>query len=257
MLDWQVAEYAVRRDRILRSLESPLKTRSDPLLAQQLGVAWEPDFVRWLFDTRHVPPSVHGQLQQQIHADGQDLMAQDWDAAEREATLVIQQRSDLGWAFDVAGWAAERRGDWAPAVQHYLSGVQTSWFSDDTVRFRTHWFEEGYGKFAASRLAMLAGHLSAAQRSHPYLAIFLDNDAPSLRQRVQAYWLGLARQSESRADHHQAYQYYYRAGWDLGLHPLTEYGEVFDGMCRTARAAGMPALFAVARTHQQFLVGAD
>ncbi len=257
LLAWRVAEFAVRRDRILRHLESPLKALSAPSLAQQLGVSWEPDFVRWLFDTRQIPPAVHQQLGQYLVADGRDLMAQDWDAAEREATLVIRQRSDMGWAFDVAGWAAERRGAWTLAVQHYLTGLQTSWFSDDTVRFRTHWFEEGYGKFAASRLATLTEHLSASQRRDPYLAIFLDNDPQSLRRRVQVYWLESARQAERRGDHRQAYQYYYRAGWDLGLHPLSEYGEVFAGLRRTADAAEMSALSAVAQLHQQFLVGAD
>ncbi len=256
LLDWQIAEFVVRRDRIVRHLESPLKVRSGPALAQRLGWPWEPDFVSWLFDTRQIPVSVRQQLSQQFQLDGHDLMAQDWEAAEREAMLVLQKRSDLGWAFDVAGWAAQRRGDERLAVQRYLAGLQTSWFSDDTVRFRTHWFEEGYGKFAAAQLATLLDQLSDAQRRDPYLAIFLDKDPRSLRPRVQAYWLELARTAEQHGDHRRAYQYYYRAGWDLGLHPISEYVEVFAGLCRTATAAGMPALAAIARTHQQFLVGA-
>ena len=254
LLDWHVAEFAVRRDRILRDLESPLKTVSDPVLAKRLGVSWEPDFVSWLFDTRRMPPSIYERLVDQVQVDGQDLLKQDWEAAQREVLQVIEQRNDLGWAFDVSGWAAERCGDWSRAVRHYLAGLQTSWFSDDTVRFRTHWFEEGYGKFAASRLAVLTEHLSASQRRDPYLAIFLENDSPSLRRRVQAYWLKLAREAERRGDHMHAYQCYYRAGWDLGLHPISEYVEVFEGMCRAASAAGMPALAAVAQTHRQFLV---
>ena len=68
-----------------------------------------------------------------------DPFAQDWPAAEAEAIAVPERRGDLGWAFDIAGWAAERRGNRHLAVQRYLAGLQTSWFSDDALRFRTHW----------------------------------------------------------------------------------------------------------------------
>jgi hypothetical protein len=250
---WQVAEFAVRRDRILRYLESPLKAASQPALAQRIGVSWEPDFVRWLFDTELVPAPHRQRLQHSMDVDG-ELFTQDWSAAEREAKAVIERRQDLGWAFDIAGWAAQRRGDDVTAVQHYLSGIRTSWFSDDTVQFRTHWFEEGYGKFAASRLATLAHHLTDQQRQDPYLRIFLDNDPDTLRQRVHQYWLSQAHRAERQGEPRHAYHCYYRAGWDLGLQPVTGYGEIFDGLRRTATAAGTPALAAVAQMHQQFLV---
>ena len=50
-----IAEFAVCRDRILGYLESPLKSRSEAALAQELGVSWEPEFVSWLFDTARIP----------------------------------------------------------------------------------------------------------------------------------------------------------------------------------------------------------
>ncbi len=260
VLDWfvngRVAEFAVRRDRILNCLESRLKVVSEPALARQIGVAWEPDFVRWLFDADLIPRPERQRLEQAVDGvDGvdSDLFCQDWAVAEREALAVIQRRQDLGWAFDVAGWAAQRRGDWATAVAHYLAGMQTSWFSDDTVRFRTHWFEEGYGKFAASRLATLVEHLTDAQRNDPYLRIFLENDSESLRPRVHQYWLGLAHDAQQKGEFQQAYRFYYRAGWDLGLQPVAGYGEIFDGLRLCATSAGAPALAAIAEMHQRFL----
>ncbi len=253
LLDRRVAEFAVRRDRVLHHLDSPLKAAGEPAFAQRIGVSWEPDFVRWVFDTGLVPEPERNLLRQSIERACDDLFTQGWEAAEREAVAVIERRQDLGWAFDIAGWAAQRRGDWPAAVRHYLSGMQTSWFSDDTVRFRTHWFEEGYGKFAASQLATLTEHLSDQQRNDPYLSIFLDNDSQSLRARVHAHWLGLARDAERRGEYRQAYQYFYRAGWDLGLQPVAGYDEIFNGLRRSARSAGTPALAAIAEMHQQFL----
>ena len=175
------------------------------------------------------------------------------NAAEAEAIAVLQRRQDLGWAFDVAGWAAERRGDRRVAVERYLGGLQTSWFSDDALRFRTHWFDEGYGKFAASRLAALHDALTPQQQQDPYLAIFLNNDRDTLRRRVQQYWITQAREAQRREAHRQAYRDYYRAGWDLGMLPISAYDEVFAQLRATALADGSPALAALAALHHQFL----
>ena len=50
-----IAEFAVRRDRILGHLDSPFKSHSRTALAQELGVPWEPEYVSWLFDTARIP----------------------------------------------------------------------------------------------------------------------------------------------------------------------------------------------------------
>jgi hypothetical protein len=248
-----IAEFAVHRDRILRYLGTPLKARSAASWAADAGVSWEPEFVSWLFDTARIPSSARQQLTLRLADTDGAAFAQDWPAAEAEALAVIGRRSDLGWAFDVAGWAAERRGDAKQAVAHYWAGLQTSWFSDDTLQFRSHWFDEGYGKFAASRLAELTAHLSPEQLRDPYLRIFLDNDAQSLRSRVQQYWIELARRAVERRAYCEAYHYYYRAGWDLGMLPISAYEEVFQQLQRVAEADGSPALAAIARLHHRFL----
>jgi hypothetical protein len=206
-----------------------------------------------LFDTARIPSKARQQLALRLADTDGESFSQDWSAAEAEALAVIGRRSDLGWAFDVAGWAAERRGDAEQAVHHYWAGLQASWFSDDTLAFRSHWFEEGYGKFAASRLAALTRYLTAEQLRDPYLHIFLDNDAQSLRSRVQQYWIGLARAAVQCRAYREAYQYYYRAGWDLGMLPISAYDEVFEQLQRVAEADGSPALAAIAKLHHRFL----
>ena len=149
-----IAQFAVCRDRILEYLDSPFKKTGEPSMAQQLEVEWEPEFVQWMFDAQLIPAEKRKALQFLLGQAERNWFGQDWEAAQREAISVIKLRRDLGWAFDVAGWAAEKRGDWRAAVNHFSDGMQASWFSDDTVRFRTHWFGEHFGKFAAFRLAI-------------------------------------------------------------------------------------------------------
>lgn len=253
LLETRIAEFAVRRDRLLRHLDSPLKRASGPAWAQALGVAWEPEYVRWLFDTAQIPPASRLALSQRLGQPASDPFAQDWAAAEIEALAVLERRLDLGWAFDIAGWAAERRGARDLAVAHYLVGVETSWFSDDTLRFRSHWYAEGYGKFAAARLAALTPHLALRQREDPYLRIFLDNEVGTLRGRVQQHWLSRAREASRRGAHQDAYGYYYRAGWDLGMLPVSAYDEVLAELQHAARHGGSPALAELAALHHRFL----
>ncbi len=248
-----VAQVAVLRDLVLRHLESPLKRRSDAKLARRLNVAWEPNFVRWLFDTDLIPPNTRQQLCQYFSSDDGQLLLQDWDSAYEDALRVIAIRSDLGWAYDTAGWAAERRSEPQRAIQYYLQGVKTSLFSDDTVRFRTHWISEGLGKFAAARLAELRPDMTRQQQQDPYLALYWENDPESLRVRVRDFWTRRARGAAGSGNPLEAYRCYYQAGWDMGLHFVSSYEEILDGLIRSAEDAGAVALARVAELHRRSL----
>lgn len=81
---------------------------------------------------------------------------------------VLKRRQDLGWAWDVAGWAAERRGDLAAAIEFYRHGVRPSLFADNTVKFRTHWFANGFGKFSAAQALAFAQPSSAELTTDGY-----------------------------------------------------------------------------------------
>jgi hypothetical protein len=248
-----VAQVAALRDSVLRHLESPLKLRSDAKLAERLNVAWEPNFVRWLFDTDLIPADIRQQLCQHFSSNDGQLLIQDWDAAYQDAQRVIAIRRDLGWAYDTAGWAAERRGDQQQAIEFYLQGVNTSLFSDDTVRFRTHWISEGLGKFAAARLAELRPAMTREQQQDPYLRIFWENDPESLRVRVRDFWTARARQAAEHGHPLEAYRCYYQAGWDMGLHFVSSYEEILDGLIRSAKDSGAIAWARVAELHRQSL----
>lgn len=248
-----ISEIAARRDLILRDLESPLKTQSSPRTAQAIGAPWEPDFVSWIFDTALIPELRKEDLKNHFNVPVRELTQQDWDAAEREALKVIALRQDLGWAFDIAGWAAERRGDIERAISHYARGVQASAFADDSIRFRTHWFTEGYGKFAAARLLELRDRLPAKLQDDAYLLEFWGNDPESLRARIRDYWLSQAEAAEREKRYAAAYQYYYNAGWDCGLQFVKSYQPILEALSRSASLAGFPALAEVANLHRQFL----
>ncbi|MBM3999103.1 MAG: hypothetical protein FJ297_06095 [Planctomycetes bacterium] len=250
LLAARIAEPAARRDLMLLSLESPLKKRSRPAIARELATPWEPDFVSWLFDARLVPESARGKLSRYFDLPEQNLLAQDWGAAEREALRVIGDRDDLGWAWDVVGWAAERRGDPRGAIGAYRNGVRASLFCDDAVRFRTHWFPEGFGKFSAARLAALRDHLTDDERDDPYLDLFWKNDPLTLRSRVRAYWIERGELAEAEGRHWDAYRAYYGAGWDCGHSDLAAYGELVERMTRSAARAGSRALAELARLHR-------
>ncbi len=249
-----VAEVAVLRDRLLDCLASPLKEQSDTQLARELNVAWEPDFVRCLFDTATIPVDLAQTLVDRFDMPAEQLFHQDWTLAAQLARQVVEMRHDLGWACDVAGWAAERSGDLEQAVAYYLTGTRTSWFSDDTLRFRSHWFDERRGKFAAARLVRLRDQLNSADDGDPYLSLFWELGPPdALQRRVHDFCLRQAEEAMAGADPETAYDWYYRAGWDLGLKQMDDYRTVLDGMARAAASAQWPARAKIARLHSRVL----
>ncbi|MDP6442791.1 MAG: SMI1/KNR4 family protein [Pirellulaceae bacterium] len=248
-----VADTAVSRDLILHALESELKVRGTAHVASEMGLQWEPDFVSWVFDGALIPELTREELSRQLQTPVDQLTVQDWDRAEVLALEVIASRDDMGWAFDVAGWAAERRGDFAAALDLYWRGLHCSAFSDDTVRFRTHWFPAEFGKFAAARMHVLRDHLPTDWAEDAYLQLFWAGDAESLHERVKQYWCGVADDQMDVGMHAAAYQSYYRAGWDIGLRVVTDYSEILEQMAAAAAAAHYSALERIARLHARFL----
>jgi hypothetical protein len=248
-----VAETVIRRDRMLQALDSPLRSCSGPELAGRLDVRWEPEFVRWIFDTDLIPQSAREALGRLSTLSLDGFFRQNWGFAERQALAVIRLRQDLGWPFHIAGWSAERRGDFRQAISLYAQGVRTSLFADESVRFRTHWYPEGLGKFAAARLDHLRQHLPPKLRGDPYLHLFWENDPASLRNRLRDYWLERAKQHFQGKHYMHAYQCYFLAGWDSGSSDLDVYAEILEGIVASATASGSSALSSVARTHQRFL----
>jgi hypothetical protein len=254
LLNAGICEFVARRDQCLAALNNRLRREGSPRLASTLGVSWEPDFVSWQFDRALAPAEARASLAKHFGEPFDQLAAQDWNAAEREALQVVRKRSDLGWAVEIAGWAAEQRGDIQAAIGLYDLGLRAPIFSDDAVRFRSQWFPPGYGKFAGFRLAELAAHVPASIRAEPYAQLFLINDEESLRIRVRDYWLAAADAAQRAGDWAAVYQSLYCAGWDCGLPTLEEYGPILERLRDTALQLGSPALAQLAKAHRQSLL---
>lgn len=251
--DEGLARWAISRDEVLRHLDCELRLRSDYRVAQRIGVAWEPDYVQWMFDTDLIPDVRREELLAYFALEGTSLLAQDWEAAERAALRVMEARSDLGWAYDVAGWAAERRGDIGAAVDRYWAGLKPSLFADHTVRFRTHWVADGFAKFAAARLYELREQVPADWAEDPYFQLYWRQEPATLRPRVSEYWLEKAASAELAGEPAEAYQHYYRAGWDLGLDQLDGYARILEGLERTALSMGDMGQARIARLQRDLL----
>lgn len=252
LADAGIASEAVRCDRALAALASRFRRESNPRVASQLGVPWEPDFMRWQFDAALIPVDGRAPLEHHFGEPFATLTAQDWDVAEGEAQAVA--RPDLGWAHEIAGWAAERRGDFPTAITRYAAGLHAPVFSDQAVSFRTQWFPPQYGKFAAFRLLELREHWPNQLLRDPYLALFPSTDGDAPRAAVRDHWLALADDAEAAGDDAACYQHLYRAGWDLGLPLLDEYGPLLERMASVAHRMGSPALARLARAHLRSLL---
>lgn len=248
LLEHAVAEIAVRCEMVLAALDSGLRRALTPEIAAELGIQWEPRAVSWLFDTARVDEDLREALREKVGE--QVAWNQDWSAAAGQAEAVCQQRSDLGWAFDIAGWAAERRGDVAGAVGFYRRGAKSLAFADQSIRFRTHWFPQRMGKFSVWRLHELgAVGDSPAESLEGYLTAIGRADASTLRSQSLGYWQSAAERAAASGRWADAYDAYYRSGWDLGLGDMCDYRQQLAGLVEAAERAGQKARATVARTH--------
>jgi hypothetical protein len=246
------ATCAVLCDRMEIALQYPANSMANPSIAHRLGINWEPDFVRWLFDLSTIPQDAFQQIQEILHSSGlaaTGWQQQDWNTAESLAHQVLNERWDLGWAVDIAGWAAQRRGDLLTAANIYFRGRHASAFSNQSVRMRTHWFDQQFGKFSLSQLWMVRDHLNVSDREDSYVQEVWQTPSRLLQRHVQDYWSAAGRELMRHGNFTDAYHAFYRAGWDLGAQRMTEYLDVLENLVQAAEAAGWKARSAVAATH--------
>ena len=252
LIEAGAAQTPVGRDLCLRLLRRPALDGVERERASELGAPWEPEFVRWLFDSALAP----NWLREKLFASGEGeagAIEQDWTGAEMEALRIERVRPNLGWPMDLAGWAAERRGDLQQAIPRYRASLSASTFSDESVRFRTLWFSEGFGKFSAARLWELRDSLTAEEQADPYLRLFWENDGPTLRQRVSRFWLARAEKAVAKEEWGAAWEHYLRAGWDVGMPRRSDYLEVLRGLHLAAEKLGATALARLTAIHLQLL----
>jgi hypothetical protein len=267
-----IAEVAVRCDLILAALDNPIRRRMTQALAADCNAHWERDVARWMFDADLVPVETRQWLAGRWGIADGEWPVQDWETAAGHAERIAAKRSDLAWVHDVLGWHAQRQGRLEAAIGQYVLGGLASSFTDQSVRFRTHFDSDRIGKFAIARLI----DLGAADRLDPDYVQRLRVDSKSelklggWRDRVSNYWLERADRlpAESAADLSALsgdsataapegmgtrYDLIYRAGWDVGCDGIQRYRDLLGKLAEAAAAAGQTARAAVARTHQACL----
>jgi hypothetical protein len=244
LLDCQWCQAVAYRDLIELALASPLRLSTIPGLS--LNVPYG-DMTRWKFDAKLTPESSRDRISQLMNMPFQDWSAQNWSLAKEYAHRVLHTRTDLAWAWHIAGYADRLDGNLAGAIHHNHQGLAASVFSDQSVRMRTHWFEDRFGKFAAAQLAELQDELPASIRSDDYLQVLLQNDpSTTVAQRVVDFWCEKAKRSDSTSD---AYACWLRAGWDVGCSQWNRFEEILTGLAESAKASNWPALAKLAESH--------
>jgi hypothetical protein len=177
------------------------------------------------------------------------LPAEIWQTIGELCRSVTERRSDLGWSYALSGLSQQYAGQVESARETFFASRMASAFSDQSVRFRTHRFKQRYAKFSIAQLASENFQLLEVQAADPYLNLILNCPPNQLIQSVQCYWEDRASQAESLGDHHAAYEYWYRAGWDLGVVQLSDYHKILESMARSAQAAGWHGRAKVASIH--------
>ncbi|MDX1929701.1 MAG: hypothetical protein SFV81_24455 [Pirellulaceae bacterium] len=239
-------------DQIEYALQVPIRSLASEEIPKRFGLNYEPDYVRWLFDSQQIPLNALHQIQEILHSLGLPPVqphSQDWGEAERLALRLLERRQDLAWAVEIAGWAAKRRGDFDAACAIYFEGRFASAFSNQSIRMRSHGFDSRFGKSALAELWQLRDHLNPQQRADVYLQKVWHAPARSLQREVQEYWMTNAKEAMNAGQYAAAYESYYRAGWDIGAQRMTDYLDIFGGLIESARAAGWLARANVAATH--------
>lgn len=245
LLDANVAEIAVRCELVLSALMEP-KRNYEQLLRADSNVSRN-QLAEWSFDIDRAPAPIRDRLAKQNPSLAKH---QDWDAACALASRVNSIAPDLAWAWDVVGYAAERRGDIPDAVSAYRNSAKCSVFTDQSVRLETHWATDQSAKFSVSRLVHL---VPEEARQDLYLRILCDEDANRRSRETTNYWMDQATKFEASGDPGQAYRCFIAAAWDVGAAPITAYSDLLKHIAETAQSSGQESRAEVARTHRSCL----
>ncbi len=243
------ARAAAACDLIEHALQQPLQPIAGSEVAEAAGIGWYPDYVSLLFDTARMSPEQATSVRAAASLSDDAWPRQDWEVAQEIADQVIADRSDLGWAYTIAGWARQRTGDFAQAASIYWDGRYASSFADQSVRLNSHCLADKTGKFAVERLLELQDALSSEAKQDDYLRLMTAQSDRALMTEVHEYWWQQGELQRERHDYAAAYDCFYRSGWDLGISRLSDYGRILQALAQCARAADWQARALVAETH--------
>jgi hypothetical protein len=240
----RIAVDAVNCDAVLAALDSDVRTQLRSADATALGVSWDRDVAKWMFDTDTIPTVARRQLTERLGHQTSLRFEQDWSTVERICQELATRRSDLGWVHDCLGWAAQRRGNLNSAAEHYSKAAITSVFTDQAVRFKTHFDSDHAAKFSVARLIEIG---QADRLDSRYVEALTQVDQPNWRELVVEYWLDKAARHQGAAA--ERYDLVYRAGWDVGCESMKRYRDLLRMLADIAKEAKQFARAEVAMTH--------
>lgn len=250
LLRENIACEAVRCELVQDAMHQPWASRLNGKLASQIGLSWN-DCVSWMFDAGRMPDDAWNLLKEKLKLSDHDRGEQDWSAVETHCRAVIDATTDsarqIAWAWDLLGYAIERRGDSSAAIDTYRQGANASSFTDQAVRMNSHWMQQEAAKFSVARLQKLDPNRVANSK---YLSSLLATNTQSCRQQVVEYWMDQANQATSEVQRHERLM---KAGWDVGVDSFVRYSTLLDRVAEAAEAAGQHARASLAKTHRRCL----
>ena len=247
LLEAGLCEVAVRCTLVEHALDEPLSGILSHDLAAQLQIDWN-TAIEWMFDIERVPADVRRRLSRDFKLPFDAI--QDWETAAEHCRRVTDLAPSLAWAWDMLGYCRERSGAIEDAMTAYIRGAQSSVFTDQSVRLRTHWTANQSSKFSAARLLELAP--SMVQNS-TYLRMICEGTPEQRRIQVAVHWLTESDQATAGGDVGVAHQNLVRAGWDLGAEPIGLYADILQRIAETAVQADRAAQAELAETHRACL----
>lgn len=266
LIDHSVAEVALRSELVQRavSLHGAPASTLDHELTSRLGITAQ-QINEWLFDAERIPQSMRAELLGYSGAErysgaetGSSLSEQDWNAVQQHCEQVTKLAPKLAWGWDLLGYTHQRSGNWSAAASSYQSGLACSVFTDQSIRYRTHWTSDVAAKFSAAMLRRLIDeqHINSDlldDRSRHYLDVLCDAE-PLRRPRAHEHWLHQADLSLEVGNPAQAIDHILLAGWDLGAPTLDSYRNVLEKLQRVCEEIGDDARSELARTHVACLI---
>jgi hypothetical protein len=169
------------------------------------------------------------------------LPPSEWKRISELCSQILQRRTDIGWSFALQGLSHFYLSGLDKARETWFAGRFASAFSDQSVRLRLHHLETGYRK---SNIALLANHadeLPEMMRNDPYLEYFLNLKADSITETIQNYWYHRGLEALAQERFGEAYDCFFRSGWDLGAGQISQYKRILRNLLEAAQGAGWHA----------------
>lgn len=247
LLKSNVAEVAVQCELVLLALRHRSRETLRNALGRRANEVSHRQLTEWAFDLDRIPQEYRSDLESEL---GQQLSGQDWNIAASHAESASRLSPELAWPWEILGYCAERTGDLAKATDAYRTAMHCSVFTDQSVRFNTHWESDHSAKFSVARLASLMPEMLD---SDDYFRQLREADPATRRETITRHWIQIASDALARGCHEDALRSFLAAGWDIGAEPITTFADLLDSISAAAHSCGHRARAEVAATHRRCL----